>query len=346
MRSIILPPLSALYGAVTRARLTLYRRGTFRTTTLDRPVISVGNITTGGTGKTPLVEWVARTLAAEGKKVCILTRGYGRSHPDRHVLVSDGQTVFATASEAGDEAYLLAKNLEGVAAVISDANRAAAGKDAIKHLNPDCFVLDDGFQHLRLARDLNIVTIDATNPWGGDSLLPYGRLREPRSSLSRADCLVITRADQAEGIQSLRSELAQLTGGCPQFLSSMRTVRIARLSDSSKSPELPKRSAAFCAVGNPQSFFTQLRDEGQGLSFTKAFTDHYSYTQKDLDRLVNAAKKAGAEALITTAKDAVKLQSLTIAMPCYILEISIDVENSEELRELIRRAAGQSSGGS
>jgi len=344
MRSIVLPPLSALYGAVTRARLTLYRRGTFRTTTLDRPVISVGNITTGGTGKTPLVEWVARTLAAEGKKVCILTRGYGRSHPDRHVLVSDWQTVFASASEAGDEAYLLAKNLEGVAAVISDANRAAAGKDAIKHLNPDCFVLDDGFQHLRLARDLNIVTIDATNPWGGGNLLPYGRLREPRSSLSRADCLVITRADQAEGIQSLRSELAQLTVGCPQFLSRMRTVRIAPLTDPSESPDLPQRSAAFCAVGNPQSFFSQLRDEGQELSFTKAFPDHYSYTQKDLDRLVNAAKKAGVEALITTAKDAVKLQSLTIAMPCYILEISIDVENSEELRKLIRRTAGQSSG--
>jgi len=346
MRSIVLPPLSALYGAATRARLTLYRRGTFRTTTLDRPVISVGNITTGGTGKTPLVEWVARTLAAKGKKVCILTRGYGRSHPDRHVLVSDWQTVFATASEAGDEAYLLAKNLEGVAAVISDANRAAAGKDAIKHLNPDCFVLDDGFQHLRLARDLNIVTIDAKNPWGGGSLLPYGRLREPRSSLSRADCLVITRADQAEGIQSLRSELAQLTVGCPQFLSRMRTVRIAPLTDPSKSPDLPQRNAAFCAVGNPQSFFTQLRDEGQELSFTKAFPDHYSYTQKDLDRLVNAAKKAGVDALITTAKDAVKLRSLTVAMPCYILEISIDVENSEELRKLILRTAGQSSGGS
>jgi len=346
MRSIVLPPLSALYGAVTRVRLTLYRRGTFRTTTLDRPVISVGNITTGGTGKTPLVEWVARTLAAEGKKVCILTRGYGRSHPERHVLVSDGQTVFATASEAGDEAYLLAKNLEGVAAVISDANRAAAGKDAIKHLNTDCFVLDDGFQHLRLARDLNIVTIDATNPWGGGNLLPYGRLREPRSSLNRADCLVITRADQAEGIQSLRSELAQLTRGCPQFLSSMRTARIAPLTNPPKSLELPQRSAAFCAVGNPQSFFTQLRDEGHELSFTKAFPDHYSYTQKDLDLLVNGAKKAGAEALITTAKDAVKLQSLAIAMPCYILEISIDVENSEELCKLIRCTAGQSSGGS
>jgi tetraacyldisaccharide 4'-kinase len=250
--------------------------------------------------------------------------------------------VFATASEAGDEAYLLAKNLEGVA-VISDANRAAAGKDAIKHLNPDCFVLDDGFQHLRLARDLNIVTIDATNPWGGGNLLPYGRLREPRSSLSRADCLVITRADQGESIQSLRAELAQLTGGCPQFLSSMRTVRITPI-DPSKSPELPQRSAAFCAVGNPQSFFSQLRAEGHELTFTKVFPDHYSYTQRDLDRLVNGAKKTGAEALITTAKDAVKLQSLIIAMPCYILEISIDVENSDELRKLIRRTAGHSSG--
>ena len=343
---ILLPPLSALYGAVTRTRLTLYRRGTFRTITLDRPVISVGNITTGGTGKTPLVEWVARTLAAEGKKVCILTRGYGRSHPGHRVLVSDWQTVFAAASEAGDEALLLAKKLEGVAAVISDANRAAAGNDAIKHLNPDCFVLDDGFQHLRLARDLNVVTIDATNPWGGGNLLPYGRLREPRVGLRRADCLVITRADQAKDIQSLRSELVQLTGGRPQFLSSMRTVRIALLTESSKSPELPRLNAAFCAVGNPQSFFSQLRGEGHELSFTRAFPDHYSYTQKDIDSLASKAKKAGAEALVTTAKDAVKLHSLTIAMPCYILEISIDIENSEELRKLIHGAAEQSRGGS
>jgi tetraacyldisaccharide 4'-kinase len=336
---IVLPPLSALYGAVTRARLTLYRRGTFRTITLERPVISVGNITTGGTGKTPLVEWVARTLVAEGKTVCILTRGYGRSNPDRRVVVSDGQTVFASASEAGDEAFLLAKNLEGVAAVISDANRAAAGKGAIKHLSTDCFVLDDGFQHLRLARDLNIVTIDATNPWGGGNLLPYGRLREPRSSLSRADCLVITRADQAEGIQSLRSELAQLTGGCPQFLSRMRTVRVAPLTDSSESSRFPQRSAAFCAIGNPQSFFNQLRVEGHELLFVKAFPDHYGYSQKDLDSLVNEAKKVGAEGLITTAKDAVKLHTLTFAMPCYILEIAIDIENSEELRKLILGAA-------
>src|SRR5258708_916329 len=127
---IVLPPLSALYGAVIRARLLLYRRGTFRTMRLNRPVISVGNLTTGGTGKTPLVEWVARTLATEGRKVCILTRGYGRPNPDRRVLVSDGKTILSTAHEAGDEAFLLATNLQGLAAVISDADRVSAGEGA------------------------------------------------------------------------------------------------------------------------------------------------------------------------------------------------------------------------
>src|SRR6478672_3588674 len=137
MKSFVLPPLSLLYGAVTRTRLSLYRRGTFHTTKLARPVISIGNITAGGTGKTPLVEWVARTLAESEKQVCILTRGYGRENPKRRVLVSDGTTVFSTARDAGDEPYLLASNLRGVAAVISDADRFAAGQGAIKHLKSD-----------------------------------------------------------------------------------------------------------------------------------------------------------------------------------------------------------------
>lgn len=340
---IVLPPLSALYGAVTRARLSLYRRGTFRTVSLNRPVISVGNITTGGTGKTPLVEWVAKRLALDGKKVCILTRGYGRPHSDRRILVSDGTTVFSTAAEAGDEAYLLATNLAGIASVISDANRVSAGEGAIKHLNADCFVLDDGFQHLAIARDLNIVTIDATNPWGGGNLLPFGRLREPLSGLSRADCVVITRTDQVEGIQSLRSEIDQLTGGCPVFLSQMQTVRMAPLIDAPiDSPDkLPdkKRSVAFCAVGNPQSFFKHLRREGYELAAEKTFGDHHSFTQKDIDTVVHDAQQVGAESLVTTAKDAVKLRSLSFSIPCYVLEIEICIQNMEELTEIIRGAA-------
>ena len=336
---IVLPPLSALYGAVTRARLLLYRRGTFRTRRLNRPVISVGNLTTGGTGKTPLVEWVARALAAEGKRVCILTRGYGRSNPDRRVLVSDGKSVLSTAHEAGDEAFLLATNLQGLAAVISDADRVSAGKGAIKHLSTDCFVLDDGFQHLRVARDLNIVTIDATNPWGGGSLLPYGRLREPLSGIRRADCIVVTRTDQAEDIQALHSELARLTNGCPLFFSRMQTLRITLLSDASNSSPTPKRIAAFCGVGNPESFFDHLRHDGHELSLEKTFPDHHPYTQKDIDSLIREAKNSGAEGLLTTAKDAVKLHSLSFTLPCYVLEIELNIENAHELRNLVRNAA-------
>src|ERR1044072_293314 len=227
MKSIVLPPLSLLYGAVTRTRLSLYRRGTFQTTKLDRPVISIGNITTGGTGKTPLVEYVAKSIASQGKKVCILTRGYGRKDPHLQVIVSDGYGVLASPSAAGDEPYLLATKLLGLAAMISSADRIAAGQEAIKDFGTDCFVLDDGFQHLRIARDLNIVTMDATNPWGGGKLLPYGRLRETPDSLSRADCVVITRCDQVADLEDLRSDLRRLTGGRPIFHSRMRTARIS-----------------------------------------------------------------------------------------------------------------------
>jgi tetraacyldisaccharide 4'-kinase len=331
MKSLILPPLSVLYGAVTRTRLSLYRRGTFHAIKLDRPVISVGNITTGGTGKTPLVEWVARAVAATGKKVCILTRGYGRDNPDRMVIVSDGNTVMATPSEAGDEPFLLATNLKGVAAVISSADRVEAGKEAIRQFNTDCFVLDDGFQHLRLERDLNIVTIDATNPWGGGHLLPYGHLREPLSGLSRADCIVITRTDQAKTVDELRSEIRRQAGNIPVFQSRMRVARITPLQESSAALVPPV--AAFCAVGNPRSFFKQIPHEPV---LQKAFPDHHRYSQRDIDSLIDDARCAGANSLITTAKDAVKLRSISFSLSCYVLEVEPQIENADELIRLIR----------
>jgi tetraacyldisaccharide 4'-kinase len=335
MKSIVLPPLSLLYGAVTRTRLSLYRRGTFHTTKLDRPVISVGNITTGGTGKTPLVEWVARTVAAQGKKVCILTRGYGRKNPHLQVIVSDGYGVLASPTEAGDEPYLLATRLVGQSAVISSADRIAAGQEAIKDFGTDCFVLDDGFQHLRLARDLNIVTIDATNPWGGGKLLPYGRLRETPENLSRADCVVITRCDQVGELDTLRSEIGRLTGGRPIFQSRMRTSRVSPLKNSADGLTSPARVAAFCAVGNPHSFFEHVRRYGFELKLQKHYPDHHVYSQDEIDALVRQAGEVGASALITTAKDAVKLRTLSFSLPCYVLEIEIEIENASELTRLI-----------
>ena len=337
MRSIILPPLGVLYGAITRGHAVLYERGAFRPAKLERPVISIGNITAGGTGKTPLVEWVARTLAESEKQVCILTRGYGRENPKRRVLVSDGTTVFSTPRDAGDEPYLLASHLRGVAAVISDADRFAAGQGAIKHLKSDCFVLDDGFQHFRLARDLNVVTIDATDPWGNGQMLPYGRLREPLTGLKRADCFVLTRCEQAENVDGVHSELSRLSGDRPIFHSRMRVKRIKNL-DESNTAAPSGLVSAFCGIGNPRSFFAQLQVEGLEPLTQTSFRDHHIYTQSDIDKLVATAKQAGATSLITTAKDAVKLRSLSFSLPCYLLEIELRIENAEGFRGLLMDA--------
>lgn len=335
MKSIVLPPLSLLYGAVTRTRLSLYRRGTFQTTKLDRPVISIGNITTGGTGKTPLVEYVAKTIASHGKKVCILTRGYGRKDAHLQVIVSDGYGVLASPAEAGDEPYLLATKLAGQAAVISSADRIAAGQEAIKDFLTDAFVLDDGFQHLRLARELNIACIDATNPWGGGRLLPYGRLREAPEGLNRADCVVLTRCDQVESIEALREEISELIEGRPIFESRMRPLRVVSLKNGPETLPLPGRVGAFCAVGNPESFFGSLRELGYDVGLERAFTDHHVYSQSDVDALHQLAKESGSTALITTAKDAVKLKGMSFALPCYVLEIEIEIDDADAFQKLV-----------
>lgn len=335
MKSIVLPPLSLLYGAVTRTRLSLYRRGTFHTTKLDRPVISIGNITTGGTGKTPLVEYVARLVAAEGKKVCILTRGYGRKDSHLQVIVSDGYEVLASPGEAGDEPYLLATKLKGCAAVISSADRIAAGQEAIKDFGTECFVLDDGFQHLRLARDLNVVTIDATNPWGGGRLLPHGRLRESTDGMSRADCVVITRCDQVKSVEGLRAEILRLTNGTPIFESHMRMERVLPLKNGAEALVAPSRVAAFCAVGNPASFFESLRRVGYELAVERSFPDHHVYSQEEIDAVIRLAKETGANVLVTTAKDAVKLRALGFSIPCYVAEIEIAIDDAESFTRLV-----------
>ncbi|MGH9882418.1 MAG: tetraacyldisaccharide 4'-kinase [Pyrinomonadaceae bacterium] len=337
--TLVLPPLSALYGAAIRARLAAYRNGLLSASRLDVPVISIGNITAGGTGKTPLVEWVCRALAREGRQVCILTRGYRREHPGTRVLVSDGSSVQATEKEAGDEALLLAQNLKGIAAVVSDARRVAAGKWAIEELGVNSFVLDDGFQHLQLARDLNVVTVDATDPWGGNQLLPSGRLREPLSGLERADCIVITRADASNRLPSLIAEIQKLVGNRPIFTSRMKPVGTKTLSgEQVESASLAQPLGSFCGVGNPNSFFSLLRSSGYRLVLTRAFADHYLYSQNEIDQLVAEARHHGARSLITTAKDAVKLQRFSLALPCYVLEIQIEIDEEEQFVSMIRKA--------
>ncbi|MBD0325911.1 MAG: tetraacyldisaccharide 4'-kinase [Pyrinomonadaceae bacterium] len=346
---IILGPLGALYGIAMRARRALYRKGVLRVHTLGAPVISVGNITTGGTGKTPLVEWLARVLAVENRRPCILTRGYGRIDENARVLVSDGENVLADVAAAGDEPRLLAERLRGVAAVISDADRVAAASWALENLRVDLFILDDGFQHLRVARDLNIVAVDATNPWGGGRLLPYGRLREPVRELARADCCVITRARQAADIDVLREDVKRLSRGRPVFLSHTRTIGLRKAEAANDVYETsrrlllpvieaPEKVAAFCALGNPRAFFSQLQTDGFTLNYTRAFSDHHAYTQSDIEALEREAQARGAEALLTTAKDAVKLQALNFQLPCYVVEVELEFDDEAAFRQMVLQA--------
>lgn len=338
--TIALAPLSLMYGAAVNIRSALYRKGISKTQTVSVPVISVGNITIGGTGKTPLVAWISGRLAERGHRVCVLTRGYRRANPSARLVVSDGERIVADIEQSGDEAMMLARSLVGKAAVVCDVDRVAGALWAIENLHPDVLILDDGFQHVRIGRELDIVTLDATNPWGNGRLLPAGILREPIDSLGRADCVIVTRAGDA--IEAgLQARIRQATDA-PAFRSTTVISRITRL----ESPELeadretlrPRTVAAFCGIGNPNAFFQQLRDEGFELRHTKVFRDHHKYSQTDIDRVTQRSIRAGAQALVTTAKDAVKLASLRFTLPCYVVEIEMQIQEADRLLALIDEA--------
>lgn len=352
--AVLMMPLSTVYRAVTEVRHAAYRSGLFRISALEKPVISVGNITTGGTGKTPLVEWVCRTISSQrcedskptsASAVWVLTRGYGKADPKAQVLVSDGKQILATEREAGDEPLLLAMHLVGIASVVSNPDRVAAGEWAIRELGAEVFVLDDGFQHLRLARDLDLVTIDATNPFGGGELLPHGRLREAVHNLARADAIVLTRSDQANDLVSVKNRIRELVPDRPLFMSRMETAGFRDLNGVVvDADEISKhRVVGFCGVGNPDSFVAQIRSSGAEVIFSRSYPDHHRYTAVDLKALANDAKSAGATCFMTTAKDATKLSSDQLPLPCFVLEIEIKIDDETRLASLISNAISQRS---
>lgn len=351
--SLALAPLSLVFGALTRARTRLYRSGVFKTESVGAPVISVGNLTAGGTGKTPTVEWVARAVSEEGLRPCVLTRGYGREDERRRVVVSDGFRVRASVREGGDEAVLLAEALAGVASVVADSARVGAAVWARENLGAQVFVLDDGFQHMRIARDLDLVTLDATAPWGGGHLLPWGRLREPVTALARADCVVITRSDLSPDLERLRAQVAKLTDA-HVVASRVRTRGLRRIGGDFQegsarvgvgSLAASGPVAAFCAVGNPRAFFEQLRKEGFDLRHTRPFPDHHAYARAEVETFAREAGRAGARALLTTAKDAVKLRSQAFPLPCYVVEIEPEFDGEDLLRRLVKGAISKQKSG-
>lgn len=331
-------PFAKILQAATAFRNLLYDRNIFKKHRLGAYTVSVGNITAGGTGKTPLVEYIAGLLAAEGEKVAILTRGYGRREKGR-IVVSDGQAVMANAETGGDEPLELARKLIGRAVVIADPDRVGAAKFAIDRFGITAFVLDDGFQHRRAERDIDVVCIDATDPFGGGDLLPAGRLRESLNGLKRANAIVITRGDLVEDVSRIKEELTPwLQNGVPIFTAGLLLLGYVRAGSEAEPGPLPSKPAfLFSAIGNPQSFEVQQRRAGVDVRGAKAFRDHHYYTQDDLARIEQMARAAGAEILVTTAKDAVKLADLQIATPLFVALTELEVTAAARFAELIKR---------
>jgi tetraacyldisaccharide 4'-kinase len=345
-------PLSWLYRLGAWGRATGYAVGWLTSRRLPGPVISVGNLTVGGTGKTPCVAFLARSLAANGASVAILSRGYHRRSQGR-VEVSDGRRVLATPAEAGDEPWLLAHLCRGVRVVVDqDRYRAGAwlaGERAVTH-----FLLDDGYQHLRLARDLNLLLVDATEPLAEARLIPSGRLREPLSALRRADAVIVTRSDRPFDRTTLVGTLREyLPSEVPIFFAwhELTTLfPIERLAVSAtregrvwgRADLHHRRVAALAGIAHPEQFFSDLRTAGAETVQTHSFPDHHRYRAPELESILQHAEEAGLEALLLTEKDAANLPPdwvPTRSLP--ILQARIEFRCHEEaaLLDLLRQRA-------
>lgn len=298
---------AAIYGIVMRLRVLGYATGVFKVCRLPRPVISVGNITVGGTGKTPVTAWIARHLLAQGQRVAVLSRGYGGSLEGQVAIVADGQNILLGPDQCGDEPYLLASTIPGLMVVIG-SDRFRAGLLAMEQLNPDLFLLDDGFQHLRLHRDLNLLLMDCTNPLGNGRMLPAGPLREPVAARKRSDLLIFTRC--REGKQPSID-----MGHLPHCRASYCLASFRMLSSGAvlQPEQLFQGKVVACAgIADPASFFDSLRQCAIPLVATQALADHEPYGVATLEQLERLLAQTGADWLITTEKDGVKLRQSTV----------------------------------
>ena len=341
--------LSRAYRSVVQLRISLYVDRIFRQHIPGCLVVSIGNLTVGGTGKTPVVEVFARTLASKGRNVAILSRGYrsknqplwlkirqmilNPEHEPPPKIVSDGKRLLLDYAMAGDEPYMLASNLPDVSVVV-DKDRVKSSRYATRHLGCDTLVLDDGFQYLRLKPRLNIVLVDSTTPFHNHHLLPRGFLREPIKNVRRADYVFLTKSNGGAHIRHLkrfirrhnpRAEIIECTHK-PKYLENVYTQERKPLEFL-----LERRVAALSAIARPESFEAFLRQLGANLVFTERYVDHHRYRQQEVIDFINSAIAHGADMILTTEKDAVRFPKLLrLDLPVYFLRVEIDILSGKE----------------
>ena len=330
----LLIPLSWLYGVGVRLRNRFYTLGVFKARTLPCRVISVGNIVVGGTGKTPAVIALAKHLQTEKVRVAILLRGYKRRSREKVTIVSDGERVCASLKESGDEAYMMAKHLSGIPIIVG-RRRYEAGQVALERFGVDVLLLDDGFQHRRLARDVDILTVSAERPFGNAAkLLPVGTLREPPTALQRADVILLTHTGAPEGSVSMQ----QFAPNALILESVHQPVRLYALTaespnslDAAKALE-GKRILAVCGIGDPDAFAATLKQCSPERVELLAYPDHHVYTEADLVRIDTVFQAGRADLIVTTQKDEPKLEAFVgrQELPIFVLAIALVVTEGVE----------------
>ncbi len=344
--------LSKAYGLAVQTRHFLYRHGLLRRKTLGCVIVSVGNLTVGGTGKTPVVELLAKAMRQGGRRVAILSRGYKRKRRAwgrtlqakglayQPCIVSDGKDVLVGSEEAGDEPYMLAKNLEGVA-VLVDKNRVKAGSYAIEKMHADTLVLDDGFQYLPLGRRVDIVLVDATNPFGNGRLLPRGILREPLKNLARADMIFLTKIDGVD-TAPIVARIRPHNAKAPIVLCSHESKHLTELATGTVKPLeflKGKRVAVLTAIASPQSFEKAVAGLGAHVATALRFPDHHRFVEKDISGLLKEMSRQNVEAVIITEKDAVRFPAMPKKnIPVYFLRVEIRIgEGIQDFQDCIAR---------
>jgi tetraacyldisaccharide 4'-kinase len=343
---------SLVYSNLVNLKLYLYKTGLLKAYRLPCHVISLGNVTVGGTGKTPTALCLAALIRDMGYRVAVLNRGYRAKWKGDIGVVSDGRRTYMTAAEAGDEAFLMAKNLPGVSVVVGP-DRSETGRYAVQKMGAEVVILDDGYQHWRLARDLDIMLVDAINVFGNDHVLPRGTLREPIAHVDRADVCLLTKVDQApkENCDRIRDVVARYNDHAIVVESIHKPRCFIEIADWYKGSDqiLPvetmrgKRVTAVSGIGNPASFEQTIRDIGAIVANSIRFPDHHDYSIIEMQSVMERAAEEGIDAIVITDKDAVKIPAEIIhsgrSFKLYVLSIEISFQKgAEEFTNLLQKS--------
>lgn len=334
--------LSLVYRIAIRLYLLPFDLGIRRRAKLDKPVISVGNITVGGTGKSPTVEYLCRGLSRRQVRPAILSYGYGGELGGRFGIVSDGRQILLTPEDAGDEPVMLARKLPGVPVMVS-RDRAKSGIAAVQDFCAEALIMDDGFQVWQVERDLDIVLLTASNPLDNGWTLPAGKLREPVSALRRADCILAVGEIEEQARRGLLARIHRINQKLPVFFGRFTPKSLVGLdggSEKSVQTLLGRKVFGVCSIARPEAFQTALEDLGAEIVGWLSLPDHHLYLPRDIAYINRCAEETSADLIVTTDKDAVKLDAEQFALPVEVLGIELCLEDELAFWEFVSESIG------